>query len=203
MMSRGDHFEPRLNDRDIRELARLHTSCMKDSLVTELGVDYARRFYRYLDRSSRELLWVRRDAESRIVAATVFTLEPDTLNRRLLFHTPLAWYFIVGAFRLLPRALRAVTSAPAWRNRTPECDLPEWIILFTAETQRGRGLAASLIKEMEDQLRTMGIKKYVGKTNADPASKALAFHLKHGCTFTHFEMVRGQRNQVFTKTVSA
>jgi GNAT superfamily N-acetyltransferase len=192
-----------MNDGDIRDLALLHSACVKDSLVTELGVAYACCFYRYLDRSDKEFVWVRRDPDSRIVAASVFTLEPDTLSRRLLLRTPLLWYFFLGAFRVAPAVFRALRQAVAGGSAVPEPELPEWILLFTADSQRGNGLGASLIEEMEMQLKALGILKYKVRTNADPANKALAFHLKHGCKPLTITVDRGRRNQLFTKTLSS
>ena len=190
-----------LNEDDLKDLARLHSACVGDSLVTELGVNYARCFYRYLDRSPLEYVWIRRDADGKIIAASVFTLQPHTLGRRLLLHTPLPWYLFLGAFSMVPLAFRLMMQKAGSREKPPELDLPEWILLFTTPTQRGGGLGASLIQEMEDQLRALGIKKYQVRTNADPANKALAFHIKHGAIPCHLSVDRGRLNQVYTKIV--
>jgi ribosomal protein S18 acetylase RimI-like enzyme len=179
-----------VDDSDVRDLARLHASCLPDSLITALGAAFTRSFYRYVATSPHELLEVERNSAGRVIAAAVVTLRPATLNRRLLMRTTLLLAFLPRAFRLL-RAAGSSDGAHA----------PEMILLFTAAEARRQGCARSLVGRVERQLRERGVREYVARTEADPANAALAFYRRQGFTPQRLETRLGVSFQVFSRTL--
>lgn len=190
--------------RDLDALAALHRMCLPRSLVGTLGLGYVRAFYRYVSRSSRELLIVDRDDRGTIIAAAVVTLDPGTLVRRLALHTPLAARAIAGSPRLMRtwlRARRAGRRAPdAGQTHTPS-NVPELILIFTSPAERGQGRASALIAEAERRLREKGVTRYEVSTEAEGQNPALQLYERRGFEPIHTTLRLGTRFQVFTRTL--
>ena len=188
-----------MDERDIADLAALHISCLSDSAVAVLGPRYARSFYRYVTSSGREIAFVERNGARRIVAAAVISLEPATLNRRLLLHTSL----LVSLLRH-PRHTLALLSGhredhappPDAANALP---LPEMILIYTSSEERGRGRGTALIEQAERRLRQLGVAAYQVKTVASASNPALAFYRNRNFTPSGTSFTLGRQFQVFTR----
>lgn len=193
-----------MDERSLAVLARLHAACLPDSLVGALGDRYVRAFYRYVERSQKEILAVERDESGRPVAAAVLSLEPATLLRRLLLRTPL----VVDLIKALPKlALKTlIRSRGAWTrpdtpiSRIPSV-LPQLILIFTDAAERGRGRATALIAEIERQLARRGIARYEVRTEADPANPALRFYENRGFEVQGVTVRFGTPFTVFTRVI--
>lgn len=190
-----------MSDQDIHDLARLHVASLPDSLVGAFGEAYVRAFYRFVDRSSREVLAVRRGPDGRVCAAGVVSLAPGTFERRLLRSTPLAWY----ALRRLPALVGLVWQA--WRApRHPEppagCEpgLPELILTFAEARLRGLGHGAALLRDLEERLARQGVKAYQVRTVLDASNAALAFYRANGFAPVGVSRRLGTNFQVFVKS---
>jgi GNAT superfamily N-acetyltransferase len=194
-----------MDERDAGEVARLHVRCLPDSLLSTLGAGYTASFYRYVARSEHELLAIGRDGRGRPVAAAVLSLEPATLTRRLLWRTPLLIGALLGVHRLLPAlaaAFRTGRRAGAGRGGA-RAGGPQLILVFTAEDERGRGRATTLIRELEDRLRRRGVLRYEVRTEADPANPALEFYRRRGFEAAGLAVRFGTAFQVFTRSLAA
>ena len=193
-----------MNGPDIANLAELHISCFKDSLVGALGEVYVRRFYDYVTTSEKEFVAVERDRQGRIIATAVLSLEPVTLNRRLLLHTP-----------LLPRLLRRIpsvlamllsTATRSWRTPTnsrayPPATRPELILILTAPAHRSKGLGGALIRQIERRLEALNVSEYEVRTLADPQNAALRFYRRLAFVPAGHAFRLGTCFQVFTRTL--
>ena len=144
-----------------------------------------------LFRSPHELLLVERNDSGRIVAATVVTLQPETLNRRLLWKTSLLRAFMPGALRLW----RLVAGGGGGTHA------PEMILLFTAPEERRHGRGQSLVRRIDAQLLERGVREYEVRTETDPANVALAFYRRLGFMARRVETRLGVSFQVFARTV--
>lgn len=185
-----------MDERDLADLARVHSSCLPDSLVSALGDGYARSFYRYITRSSHEFALVERNQHGRIVAAAVISLQPATLTRRLVLYTSL----VASVFRRpLPLLGLLRPGAPASVDST----LPEMILIYTSAEERGQGRASALIRQAEGQLRQIGVPTYQVRTELQASNPALAFYDKRGFVRSGTSVRLGVRFQVFTRTLSA
>lgn len=186
-----------MDEASVSGVARLHADCLPDSLVGALGQAYVRAFYRYIDRSRLEMLVVDRDAAGHPVAAAVLSLEPSTLARRLLWHTPLALH----ALRRLPRLTTLWWHARAGDATGAELPavLPQLILIYTATRARGQGRASALIAEIERQLSARGVSEYEVRTESDPSNAALAFYRKRGFRPEALSVRLGTSFQVFRR----
>lgn len=194
-----------MNEPDIRELAQLHVTCLTDSLVGELGESYVRAFYRVVTRSADEVVALVRGEDARIVAAAVVTLQPSTLTARLARQTPLVWHALTHARRLTVLAWQAVRRPRHAPPSDPPCDLPlpEMILTFTAESERGRGHGTALLTLVEDALRARQVETYQVRTVLEAGNRALDFYRRRGFEPAGVSRRLGTNFQVFTKRVTA
>ena len=181
-----------MDERDIADLAALHVSCLSDSVVAALGARYVRSFYRYVTRSDREISFVERNVAGRIVAAAVISLDPATLNRRLLFHTSLLLNLIVHPSHSLALVL-------ARGGQSAHAALPEMILIYTSANERGHGRGSALIEQAERRLRQLNVPEYQVKTVADSSNPALAFYRNRNFTPSGMSFTLGRQFQVFTR----
>jgi ribosomal protein S18 acetylase RimI-like enzyme len=189
-----------VNERDLADLAALHQSCLPDSDVTGFGAAYVRSFYRYLTRSRREIVLVERNNAGRIVAAAVVSLDPHSLNRRLLVGTSLLPHLIRHVFRVVK-----LTLSPANGNvdeaQVPRT-MPDLLLIYTSPDERGRGRASALIDQAETRLRALKVPEYQVRTVADPSNPALAFYRKRNFVLSGTVSKLGRRFQVFTRKLT-
>jgi GNAT superfamily N-acetyltransferase len=162
-----------------------------------MGAAYVRSFYRYVASSDREILVAERGAEGHPVAAAVLSLEPATLNRRLLLRTPL----LMSALGRLPRMLPLLRGAVRGRSVELPAVLPQLILIFTAASERGKGRASALIGELERRLRQHGIPRYEVRTESDPANPALEFYRRRGFEVAGLSVRFGTPFQIFTRAI--
>jgi GNAT superfamily N-acetyltransferase len=191
---------------EIAELAALHRVCLAGSLVAALGPRYVRSFYRYVTRSDREATVVDRDADGRIAAAAVVSLDPSTFNRRLLFHTSLAMSVTRHA-GVMVSLVASGLRRPGCVNAGPVYDesaaLPEMILLYAAPGERRRGRGRSVVARVEHRLAELGVPEYCVRTVLDPANGALAFYRQIGFAPIGTSVRFGTCFQVFTRAVHA
>lgn len=193
-----------MDERDVADLAQLHVSCLSDSVVAALGPRYVRSFYRYVTRSDKEIAIVERNQAGGVVAAAVVSLEPASLNRRLLFHTSLLSSFVRNAPHMLALLL-SPDNEPGDR-RVPDRTrvspaTPEMILIYTAVDERGHGRGSALILEAERRLRELNVLEYQVRTVADPSNPTLAYYRNRGFAPSGTSFKLGRRFQVFTRTL--
>lgn len=193
-----------MHERDIADLARLHVACLDDSLVGVLGLGYVRSFYQYVAHSDKEFVVVERDQADRIVAAAVVSLEPATLNRRLLQQTPLFLNMVRRGHRMLglilwsaQRSRRASVPGPAYEASSR----PELILIFTSHEERGTGRGSALLRQVESHLRARDVREYEVRTVSDPANPALSFYRERAFTPAGISYRLGTCFQVFTRSL--
>lgn len=199
--NRTDHTG-RLSQNDIAVLAELHLDCLPLSLVSRLGLSYARSFYRFMERSTHEVVLVRRD-EDRIVAACVLTLKPTSLNRRLLSGSALITAFLRSGKLLnwLP-VLTSRSSRKRGFDGTIAHSGPEIILLYTSEHCRGMGHGVSLLREAESRIAAAGFSRYFLKTVDMPDNPAFRFYERNGLTMGNCIMTQGRTFRVWHGTTT-
>jgi|GEM_PF-582874 len=191
----------RLDERDIADIAHLHVTSLKDSLVSELGHKYAESFYRYVDASPKEIVLVERGADDRIIAGAVLSLDPHSLNRRLLLGTPLLLSCLTHITSFVPLLYRTVTGSRSGGHfKTP--DLPELILIFASPETRGKGVGRALVHAVEEKLRQIGISEFQVKTVAESSNRALGFYKSLDFIPVGETCQQGRLFQVFTKDIS-
>jgi ribosomal protein S18 acetylase RimI-like enzyme len=157
---------------ELELLARMHCEALPESLVTRIGPRYARAFYRYIASSEYELVMLHRE-QGEITAACIVSLEPETMSRRLVLHTPLAFHAPFALFRLPVGAMVARTRGDQPRGA-------EILLIFTLASARSRGLGAQLVERCQKLVRSHGIARVLVKTRDDPANRAIGFYERAG-----------------------
>jgi len=161
-----------LNSNDVSRLADLQAEVLPQSLVSRLGRVYIRAFYRYVIRSSDELLLTERSQDGRIAAGCVVSLDAASLERRLMLSTPLLPF----ALMRLPFLLDALFGG----GQPPVVQGAELILIFTDLAERGRGHAGRLIQRTESELAERGFDTYQVRTFDDPLDPAFLFYKAKG-----------------------
>jgi len=194
MMS-ADH----IGEADIPQLADIHCQCLPDSMVSRIGADYARSFYRYLARSEDELGFLHRDGET-VVSACIVSLVPATLERRLLRHTPLVLRAPL-AIRRLPIRSMAAKALGRGDAGVEQPDGPELLLIFTVAALRSTGIGAATLARCEEELRRRGHARYFVKTLDDPGNRAVPFYRRHGFTQLGTRVNHGKRLGLWEKAL--
>ncbi len=158
---------------DVAALAEMHRACLPNSLVTRMGSEYGKAFYRFLRTSPLEKVFIEKDGEE-ILGACVLSLEPESLTRRLVTSTPV----IRSALRSLPRLVQLVRNVVlSSRRGERQPSGPELLMIFTLEHARGRGLGARMLETVEQYLHERGCTWWWVKTLDDPRNRAIDFYL--------------------------
>lgn len=185
----------KLSGKDSERLAALHTAILPASLVSRLGLSYARAFYRYVAVSPHEVLTTERGGDGRIMAGCVVSHAMGSFKRRLLWSTPL----LPAAVLRLPVIIRALGSG----GPVQEPQEIELLMLFTDPNARGQGAATRLVQRAETDLIRRGIGKYVVRTFDDPGDPAYKFYIARG--FEHIDSFssHGSRFALMRRTLAA
>lgn len=183
---------------DWRNLAALHRECLPGSAVAELGERYAERFHRYIGSSSKEHVFLHRDARGAIDAACVVSLDPRGLNRRLWTHTSLFSRLLgnttPGRRRSLSSALSPFPRAHRYENGNGASlllDAPEIILIFVKVGQRRRGVGRALLDRSRAWLRAGGYRSCIARTLDDPRNHAADFYRATGFEYRGRSLRRG------------
>ena len=168
-----------LSDSDIDQLAKLHMQALPDSVVTWRGATYVRRFYRFVNLSSDEHLFVLRDDEGRINNVAVISFSPDNLQRRLLTGTPLLLFAGLRPWHLPLLAIFKDMIKKDYKLE-PGAGLPELIIIFVDNNHQSHGQGKILLSMCEQALSAADFKTYRVKTKDDPNNAAIGFYQHTG-----------------------
>jgi GNAT superfamily N-acetyltransferase len=171
-------FLDELRQPDIARLAKLHVTTLPRSMVSRLGLSYARSFYRYLARSLQELIFLERDREGSIMGACVLSLAPDSLERRLLFGTFL-WTRALFNFRKMPWSELLSKAAPQASVELAG-EKPELLIIFADPAHQSMGIGTRLVALCERALLIRSVRSYRVKTENRNDNRALQFYDRNG-----------------------
>ncbi len=188
-----------LTETDQHALAAMHCRILPDSLVSRLGRSYAQTFYRYVANSAREFAFVEND-NGELISACIVSIQPETLQKRLLWRTSLLLHVPFALPRLPLRSiLKGLTGQTASRSKQPPG--PEVLLIFTAQRARGRGLGASTLRRCENFLKRLGHDCVYVKTLDSPDNRAIQFYLREGFKQCDAFSKNGKRLVLFSKSL--
>ena len=150
--------------------------------VTVFGEGFVRAFYRFVERSDVDFLFVERDG-GEVVGGCVLSLAPQSLFGRLLRNVPLG---VLAASILTVKPViyvlkKAIKGIGADKRATAQFEhLPEVLYIFASPQSRGKGVGTALLAQNEAFLKGRGIDRYVVKTWDDEAHPTVRFYLKNG-----------------------
>jgi len=179
----------------------MHCECLPDSLVSKIGVGYAKSFYRYVDRSEKELCFLHHSG-SDVVSACIVSLEPRTLQKRLVTHTPLALRAPLAIRRLpLRQMARGLLPGSSGGDGNVQPDGPEVLLIFTQPSARGTGIGSETLARCEDFLHERGYRSYYVKTLDHEENRAVVFYKRNGFSQLGSIAKHGKRLGVWEKTL--
>ena len=190
----GEEFD----EKDIEKLGRMHIEALPESLVSRVGLRFAKSFYRYIVRSTNEVLFVERDRTDTniLLGACIVSLRPKELNRRLLWNTPL----LPLSLPRLPRLLRNVrSSAKSKDTGIKQSEGPEIILIFVQSNIRSHGCGSRLLIDAEEWLTKNGYKSVFVKTSNDEDNHAIRFYLRFGFNSLGTVISKGKKLILFQK----
>ena len=178
-----------LNSKDIVKIAEIHLKTMDDSIISLLGFSYTKKFYQFIARSEREITAIKRDGAGEVVAACITSLEPHSLGKRLMFHTPL-WFFLIISFYRLPWIkilfrMKQVLNTEIVESIELIRRSPELILIFSDPSKQGKGIGTNLVLKTEEHLLSLNTPFYQVRTLDNPNNRALRFYQK--CNFQKLE----------------
>jgi GNAT superfamily N-acetyltransferase len=174
--------DEQLSEEEVARIAALHVESIDDSLPALLGPAFARRLYRFLSTSDRELLLVERVA-GRPESACVVSFAPGSLHGRILRATlpVLVWRSLVGLLASAAfRRFLAHAVADALRGEGSPEQAPEITYVFTNRELRGKRLGQRLVARVDRALGERGVDRYFVKTLDEPTNRALRFYEENG-----------------------
>jgi GNAT superfamily N-acetyltransferase len=183
----------------LTQLAQMQTELLPKSLVSRLGESFAHRFYAYCSRSEQEVVLAVLQG-NRVLGASLLSLDPGTLDWRLLTRTPMALFAARHFHRLPLPALLRETMAKA-SARPDSGHLPELVLIFVGADCRGRGLGAELVAACEAFLDAQGIRAYTVSTAEEEGNRALNFYLAQGFMVAGRPVRHGLRYILLQKTL--
>ncbi len=139
-------------------------------------------------------------ANERVAGVATVTVSPSTLQRRLLFGTPL----IACAIFAIPRLLGSIGGK---RVGAPPIDkemmiLPELVWIFVAPDSRRAGVGAALIRQVDEELRRRGHQKYLVRTLLEDQGGVWSFYLENGFSNSGPHRIGSSDYQVFTRVIN-
>ena len=164
------------DERQLREAAALHCRLLPGSAIARFGQGFARSFYRYANRSPAESVFAAIDSGA-IIAAALVSYRPHDLQSRMLIHTSL-----FAAMATHPIAAAQIMRERLFVRTEGDIDptLPEVIAIFTEAGRQGQGIGARLLRAVEAELSTRGLRQYCVRTEDAPDNRAIAFYDKQG-----------------------
>jgi ribosomal protein S18 acetylase RimI-like enzyme len=166
----------------VARIASLHVESIDDSLPSLLGESFTRRFYRFLERSHQELVFVER-VESQVESVCVVSLAPGSLHGRIVRATlPLVVWRA-----LLALVARAAFRSMVWnlvvdavRAAAREDKAPEITYVFTSRERRGERLGQRMVERVDSALAARGFDRYFVKTIDEASNRAVRFYAENG-----------------------
>jgi hypothetical protein len=163
---------------DLAAVVELHLNSLSGSLFSRAGRAVTRCLYSYAARSRFEIVLVARDSKGGIIGASVVSLSPNTLIRRLLSSSLIAFHLALCIHKLPLFQLMLNASGNEEKQKTDL--MPELMFLFVDNSLRSEGVGGQLLERTHQELVCLGIAQLEVFTESQESNRALAFYLKKG-----------------------
>ncbi|MBT7487726.1 MAG: GNAT family N-acetyltransferase [Rhodospirillales bacterium] len=159
------------------KLAQLHLATLPASLPAQLGMRYLVRFYQSVEGSRDEII-LSEMQQNELVGGLLLSFAPETLSRRIVFNTILAFApaFAVR-FLTIAKFRQQFIEAIIYGSHEPE---PEIAYLFVAPSQQGKGIGRRLVQSAIDIAKARNYRKIYVKSLADNSDGAKLFYTALG-----------------------
>jgi GNAT superfamily N-acetyltransferase len=193
----------KLPEKDVERLSDLHRRVLPGSVLAKLGLRVLRYYYRWVEGSSRERLFLVRD-HAGIQAAAVLSFDPETVLKRFLLQNPTALFPGLLVSAMTSRAARAQLIGCARdliRGGGSPIGSPEILQIFTATDHRSDGLGTELIGRIEAELLQGDTTEYYAKTLLHGNDGAIEFYRRRGFQSIAQHTFLGERYLCLKKVV--
>jgi ribosomal protein S18 acetylase RimI-like enzyme len=170
-----------ISESDCDALARLHEINLGNSTIGQLGRPLLKRYYRFVERSAHETLFVER-VDGEVVGAAVLSLRPDSVISRFVKSEIVAFALAVVKKTLAqPGFIRTVFAQGRGAKLAPDQSTEvELIQIYVDTTQRNRQVGRKLLRQMEDFLFCRGVRRYCIRTRTTNNEATLSFYNQNG-----------------------
>lgn len=170
-----------ISEADRDALARLHEINLGNSTIGQLGASLLKRYYRFIERSGDEVLFVER-VDGELAGAAVLSLRPESVISRFVKSEIVGFALAVVRKTLAhPGFVRTVLAqgkgAKLEPENSPEIEL---IQIYVDTTRRNKQVGRKLLKQLEDFLRGRGVREYFIRTRTTDNEAALGFYDRNG-----------------------
>lgn len=174
-----------LGESDLKRIACLHLESLPEDILPMLGKYYLRCFYRFMSRSDQEKIFLIRSNDSLIHAICVLTFSSDTLLKRSIIKTLPCFLFFFSLKIIISIEFRRIVFSILKDSCGTKIDGldPQITFIFTDPASRGNKLGATLLKMVEDYLKSGRYKELYVKTLDHPENRAAEFYKNNGFGF--------------------
>lgn len=161
---------------DMARLAEMHASSLHMQMLTLMGRNYLRAFYRFVAASPLERIFVAR-IDGALAGACVITQADDTVLRRAVLAT-FPHFLIAAGARFVRSAAFRRTCWAVLRSGSRPALKPQILVIFTDPAWTGRGIGRRLIERAASELPDADY--LYTKTEAIDSNRAIDFYAKIG-----------------------
>lgn len=158
-------------DDDVRldSIARLHMSCLPNSLFSILGYSVTKRMYSYLLKSKFELIRVLISDNGNVVGAVVVSFSANSFLLRLLMAPSVLFHIILNSYKIPYSMIFDHTDKK-------DSNDPELMFIFVDHKYRSLGLGRELMENTHQILGWLGVSKVLVSTENDKKNRAIPFY---------------------------
>ncbi|MBF0437033.1 MAG: GNAT family N-acetyltransferase [Magnetococcales bacterium] len=176
------HLVEPLSREDINSLADMHRD-IGDSFTSALGPQFVRRYWRFIEKSHLESMFIYRDPDtSRLIGCLVVSFDKPSLQSRVLLSTfPHSFFWLLFRF-LFSSYLRRLLWAVGKKIVSSEekDDNPEIVFLYVSYEARNRKIAGELLQQAERHVLEKGYDVLYTQTVQTSVGKSIRFYNKYG-----------------------
>ncbi|MBF0146558.1 MAG: GNAT family N-acetyltransferase [Magnetococcales bacterium] len=171
-----------LSREDISSLADMHRD-IGDSFTSALGPRFVQRYWRFIEKSHLESMFIHRDPGTRrITGCLVVSFDKPSLQSRVLLGTfPYSLFWLLVRFFSSPYLRRLLWAVGKKMLSSEEKDeSPEIVFLYTTPEARNQKIAGTLLQQAEHHAMAQGFDVLYTQTVQTPTGKSIHFYNKYG-----------------------
>jgi len=157
-----------------KPIAKLHIQGINTGFISSLGTDFVTSLYEAIAKSKTSFGFVAEEND-KVLGFVAFTTNLNKLYKSVILKKGLCFALLLAGKMLSLRRIKKVFETLFYPGRTKKMDLPcaELLSIVIAETERGKGLATTLIGKSFAECSRREVEKVKVLVAADnePANK--------------------------------
>jgi len=156
-----------ITDKELREIAELHKSCLPNSHIGRLPIWMIIAFYRNMNKDADFELFLKQ-GDGRIIGAAVISKKGFGATKNML---PIAAYFLLLVKNPI-QVLKSIVSASNSSDKSTDTNIE---FLFVDSSYRSSGIGSKLLQSVMEKFDEI----CVSTRNSDD-NKAIGFYIRNG-----------------------